>query len=161
MTMSNTLSHLIELNVESTADWRRMKAVEFPDDRRNLKAAEELDQLAKELGELGGSDLDRRLEVVEAIVEKNGWWEIHDGEWLSEELRGVCFRWSYSGRDFLERYVEKLEAEIQRRIDHEIDDAIETPDLAAHVENDPAVKAAKLAYEEARAKAYAEARKRI
>jgi hypothetical protein len=39
--------------------------------------------------------------------------------------------------------------------------AAQTLDLNEQVENDPAVKAAKLKYEEARDKAYAEARKRL
>ena len=41
------------------------------------------------------------------------------------------------------------------------DSTIEPPDLEEQVENDPAVKAAKQSYDEARAKAYAEARKRL
>jgi hypothetical protein len=42
-----------------------------------------------------------------------------------------------------------------------LDEAVPVPDLKEQVENDPAVKAAKHAYEAAQAKAYAEARKRL
>jgi hypothetical protein len=166
MSMSNTLSHLIEFNVESTADWRRGKAEEFPDDSRNLEAAEELDSLAKQLQELAGSDLDRRIEALDAVAEKNGWdVDVHVdlSEWVSEALRGIGFRTSYSGTTFLEAYLEEFERRVQRRIDeiNDDDDNIPSPGLAEQVENDETVKAAKRAYDEARARAYAEARKRL
>jgi hypothetical protein len=32
---------------EDQAEWRRRKAIEYPDDRRNLDAAEEYERLAK------------------------------------------------------------------------------------------------------------------
>jgi hypothetical protein len=167
MSMSNTLSHLIEFNFESTADWRRGKAEEFPDDSRNLEAAEELDRLAKELQELAGSDLDRRIEALDAVVEKNGWdGDLHVDlfEWVSEELRGIGFRTYYeNGAKFLDAYGEKFEKLIQEKIDqiNSDDDDIPSPSLAEQVENDETVKAAKRAYDEARARAYAEARKRL
>jgi hypothetical protein len=83
-------------------------------------------------------------------------------EWLSEELRAIGFRTCYSnGTEFLENYHDKLQGIIQERNEDELDDNVAVPDLAAQVENDPAVKAAKQAYDEARAKAYAEARKRL
>ena len=37
-------------NLEYTADWRRRKAEEFPEDTRNVEAAEELERLAAEIG---------------------------------------------------------------------------------------------------------------
>jgi hypothetical protein len=42
--------------LEFQADWRRGKAEEFPDDRRNLEAAENPERLAKEIAGLGKSD---------------------------------------------------------------------------------------------------------
>jgi hypothetical protein len=63
--------------------------------------------------------------------------------------------------EFLESYYEKLEELHRRRTDEKIDGDIPSPDLALQVENVETVKAARLAYEEARAEAYAEARKRL
>jgi hypothetical protein len=48
--MSNDLSlmEIVGYQVESSAEWRREKAGQFPrDSHRNLRAAEELEQLAK------------------------------------------------------------------------------------------------------------------
>jgi hypothetical protein len=43
---TETLLESITHNLKSSADWRREKAVEYPDDRRNHVAAEALDNLA-------------------------------------------------------------------------------------------------------------------
>lgn len=43
--VDNAFEHLT-LKTENTADWRRQKAIEFPDDLRNLRAAEALERLA-------------------------------------------------------------------------------------------------------------------
>jgi hypothetical protein len=45
-----------------TAYWRREKAIEFPDDVRNLEAARELDRLAVEIAALEGSKLHALLD---------------------------------------------------------------------------------------------------
>ena len=45
-----------------TAYWRREKAIEFPDDVRNLEAARELDRLAVEIAALQGSKLHAQLD---------------------------------------------------------------------------------------------------
>ena len=34
---------LLEIELSSTAEWRRAKAIQYPDDRRNVEAAEILD----------------------------------------------------------------------------------------------------------------------
>jgi hypothetical protein len=57
-------------------------------------------------------------------------------------------------------YLDEFEEKARRAI-NEDDNNIESPRLEEQIENDPAVKAAKQTYEEARAKAYAEARKRL
>jgi hypothetical protein len=151
---------LIVEQMGSTAEWRHRKAEEFPDDGRNLEAAAELEKLAKEIKALEGSDIDRRLEQLEALeAESDGVGFIV--EWLSEELRAIGFRTAYeNGAEFLKSYCDELEESLREQINND-DDDVESPDLAEQVENDPAVKAAKEAYEEARAKAYAEARKRL
>jgi hypothetical protein len=52
--MSEYLNQMIGFQVEGTAEWRRQKARQFPDDTRNLKAAEELECLAAEIDEWFG-----------------------------------------------------------------------------------------------------------
>ena len=42
------IEHLTN-NVSNSADWRRLKAAEYPDDVRNLHAADQLERLAKQL----------------------------------------------------------------------------------------------------------------
>jgi len=50
---------------------------------------------------------------------------------------------------------------LREKLDEILDESVSVPDLKEQIENNPAVKAARQAYEEARAKAYAEARKRL
>src|SRR5215831_7844006 len=45
--------------LESTAEWRRGKAEEFPDDKRNLEAAEQLERLAAEVRALDDTEIDK------------------------------------------------------------------------------------------------------
>jgi hypothetical protein len=152
------ITEFIAMQMESTADWRRGKAKEFPDDSRNLEAAEGLERLAEEINKLGNSETARRIDAAEAAEDAN----YSLGEWLNEELRAIGFRTSYTnGAQFLEAYWTKLEEELRQRIDDEDEMGIPAPDLKEQVENDPVVKAAREAYETARAEAYAEARKRL
>lgn len=145
------IMEIVGVEVENTAEWRREKAEEFPNDNRNLEAAERLDRLVRELDELQKSDLSRRIESL--VIMTSGGWEISFGEWLSEELRAIGFRSFYkNGAEFLQSVCEWFEEEIRRDEGFRLDQQIE---------NDEAVKAAKRAYEEARAKAYAKARKRL
>jgi hypothetical protein len=58
--LCNLDGHL-ESDVEGTAEWRRQKAEESPDDKRNLEAAEALDRLALEIGALEGSELHQQI----------------------------------------------------------------------------------------------------
>ena len=53
-----SINEIIGGNIEGTAEWRRRKAEEFPDDRRNLQAAEELDKLDQRF--LGSNHIKRR-----------------------------------------------------------------------------------------------------
>lgn len=39
-------------DLTSTAEWRRLKAEEYPDDERNLEAAERLERLSEELDQV-------------------------------------------------------------------------------------------------------------
>jgi hypothetical protein len=165
--MSNFKLDIYEIiggQVESTADWRRSKAEEFPDDRRNLEAAEQLDRLAKEVGKLEGSELHRRIDALINLANDTRDGEsvhINFHEIISGELRGIGFRGGYeSGAAFLQWYHDEFEGLLQQRINDDDDDT-PSPSLIEQVENNEAVKAAKKAYDDAYAKAYAEARKRM
>jgi hypothetical protein len=79
---------------------------------------------------------------------------------VAAELRAVGFYSRPSGVEFLEWYYEEFKELLQDQV-NDADDGVAAPDLVAQVENDEAVKAAKRAYEETYAKAYAEARKRL
>ena len=164
--MSEYLNEQIGYNVQGTAEWRRRKAEEFPDDTRNLQAAEELERIANEIETLDeGCPIHKQIEEAEEFL--NNTIETCDGdpadscgeivEAVSEELRSIGFHSSHSGISLLEWYRDLLREKAQECLD----EAVPVPDLAGQVENDPAVKMAKQAYEEAKAKAYAEARKRL
>lgn len=160
--MSEYLNIMIGYQVESTAEWRRVKAEQFPDDRRNVDAADELEKLAAQIDRIGEAEpihqqiaklhetLDAADSCDDALLEIS--------ESVSEELRSIGFHSGYAtGLEFLEWYRDLL----QEHLDEILDEAVPVPDLDEQVENDPAVKAAKQAYEDARVKAYAEARKKL
>jgi hypothetical protein len=162
--MSLNINEIIGFQVESTADWRRAKAQQFPDDGRNLEAAEELDRLANEIAKLEGSDLHRRIVALIDLTNDTAGGDcvyIELNESVSEELRGIGFRGGHeSGAALLEWYCEKFESLLREHI-NSADDDTPSPSLVEQVENNEAVKAAKRAYDEIYAKAYAEARKRL
>ncbi|MGX1321799.1 hypothetical protein AB7M17_005252 [Bradyrhizobium sp. USDA 377] len=88
-----------------SAEWRRQKAREYPDDRRNLEAAELLEKLAGEVRALQGSEIHRRLdafaesyegdlgsfsEVWSEYKRRIGFWEFPDGQsYLSDMLKAM------------------------------------------------------------------------
>ncbi len=160
--MSDSLDEIIALAVASTAEWRRRKAKEFPEDARNVKAAEELERLTAEIELLEGSAIHKR--IIEATANINRAHDVSDDIWpdvteaVSTELRSIGFHNSYeAGLQLLEWYRDLL----QEAFEEVLDEAVPIPNLDEQVANDPAVKAAKKAYQEAYAKAYAEARKKL
>lgn len=160
--MSEYLNQMIGYQVESTAEWRRHKAEQFPDDRRNTVAAEELEELAAQIDRIGESEpihhqIAKLHDTLVTMDNVNDAW-MHISESVSAELRSIGFHSGYAtGLEFLDWYRDLL----QEQLDEILDEAVPVPNLDEQVENDPAVKAAKQAYDEARAKAYAEARKRL
>jgi hypothetical protein len=164
--MSGDLNDLIGDQVQSTAEWRRATAERFPNDTRNLRAAEELERLAEQIEKLEGSDIHKRVRDIHdrftAADDGDGWARV--GEEISAELRSIGFHGGYeTGEQFLEWYCSLLEEGHQGLIENElseVDDAGPVPDLSEQAANDPAVKAAKQAYDEAFARAYAEARRK-
>lgn len=158
--MSEYLNEMIGYQVANTAEWRRVKGEQFPDDRRNMVAAEELEELAAQIDRIGESepihhqiaDLHERLNTADDSGAGDVW--VNIGESVSAELRSIGFHGGYeTGLELLEWYRDLLQ--------ETLDEAVPVSSLDEQIENDPAVKAAKQAYAEARAKAYAEARKRL
>ncbi|MBR1154770.1 hypothetical protein [Bradyrhizobium sp. JYMT SZCCT0428] len=86
-----------------TAYWRRNKAIEFPDDERNLQAAHELDRLAVEIAALEGSKLHAQLDKI---------FEDEDSgliamSFISDMLRQIGFsRWYATGEELLQAIVD-------------------------------------------------------
>lgn len=156
------INEIVGFQVERTAEWRRLKAKEFPDDTRNVEAAEQLDRLAVEIASLEGSGVHRQIDQLYDLASEMDDFDFSGSlsESISEELRSVGFHTTHSGVSFLEWYREELEAVLRHQVNRD-DSGVESPDLNEQIENDPTVKAAKKQYEEARARAYAEARKRI
>jgi hypothetical protein len=147
----------IHLGVESTAEWRWQKAEEFPEDDRNKSAAKELETIAGEIRGLNGSPIIKQIdEAIETLNNLSASWE-GTVMAVSEELRGIGFHSSHSGLSLLEWYRDLLFDEIQECLDEKVP----IPDLDEQVENEPAVRAARQAYERAKAKALAEARKKL
>ena len=159
--MSEYLNEMIGYDVSGTAEWRRRKAAEFPDDARNIRAAEELERLAKDIDALAdGSEIEKQIssaqDNLDNVTDGDAWVEIT--ETVSEELRSIGFHEpADTAINFLNWYRDLL----IERLHELIEEAVPSPNLDEQIENDPAVKAAKQAYDEARAKALIEARKRL
>lgn len=93
------------IGAEHTADWRRDKAEEFPDDSRNAEAAESLGKIAEGLKSLNNTELHKRAWNA---LEKN---PETFGEILNEELRQVGFTSGLSNaREFVEHLCDQVEA---------------------------------------------------
>lgn len=88
--------------LEGTADWRRRKAEEFPDDAvRNIAAAEELELLAKQVRE-GEVDAGLSAAYITTGEDDENDWQRHDlTRSESENLRRVGFWSSYATPDGL------------------------------------------------------------
>jgi hypothetical protein len=162
--MSHTLIDLQEhIDPASTADWRWRKAAEFPDDHRNEQAAKELERIAEEIEPLKGSEIHQQIheacQFLNNLMDNERDWSRWEKitEAVSDELRSVGFHTSHTGMSLLKWYRDLLRDEVQECLD----EIVPAPDLEQQVEDDPVVKAAREAYERAKAKAYVEARKRL
>ena len=149
----------IGYQAESTAEWRRSKAAQFPEDTRNLRAVEELECLAREIEALKGSEVYQQVdEAEESLITANApdvWIDINEA--VSAELRSIGFRGSHDGAGFLEWYRDL----VRQKLLDVVDEAVPAPGLHEQVANDPSVRAAKQAYDEAYAAAFAAARKTV
>ena len=89
----------------STAVWREGKADEYPDDDRNLPAAEHVADLARQILALPGDDprILRMESAVQAIIDGNG-----ELAATSEITRTIGFSWGYPSLDeLLDRYAQE------------------------------------------------------
>ena len=96
------LNEKIGYQVQGTADWRRQKAEQFPDDERNLEAAEELDRLAAEIDALEDSEIHRQI---------NEAWENIDR--LPEDGPSNWVR--HPGGDFRRTPLDRVSQQLQHR----------------------------------------------
>ena len=100
---------------ESTAEWRRSKAAQFPDDTRNLRAAEELGRLAREIETLSGSEVYRQVdEAEESLLAANApdvWIDINEA--MSAELRSIGFGGGHGAAGLLEWYRDLVREKLQ------------------------------------------------
>jgi restriction system protein len=99
------IDELIVFDVESTAYWRRQTSERFPEDHRNIEAAEILERLALEVRALAGSAVHERLaRLAQEDVDGNF------SNILSELLRAIGFRsFPSSGEAFVDELVLNLE----------------------------------------------------
>jgi hypothetical protein len=74
---------LLKDQLESQAGWRRRKAVEYPDDRRNLDAAKEYERLAKTVQAVPDDLLVAYSETFEDASDSERWEEM-----LTDIFRG-------------------------------------------------------------------------
>jgi hypothetical protein len=95
--------------LEASAEWRRGKAQQYPEDTRNLEAAQLLDRLAVEIRALTGSETHRQLSATAEKCDDDfcsfseswseykrriGFWEFPDGqEYLSDMLKTMLSSW--------------------------------------------------------------------
>jgi hypothetical protein len=74
---------LLKAELEEKVDWRRRKAVEYPNDRRNRDAAKEYERLAKTVKDIPDDLLVEYLEAFEDAPDSERWHEM-----LNDIFRG-------------------------------------------------------------------------
>jgi len=83
----------LRLDFEQTADWRRSKAAEYPEDSRNLEAAALLDKLAASVETVAPALLDAYGSLRDDYM---------DSEQHSEMFRQIGFHsWPETAEDFV------------------------------------------------------------
>jgi hypothetical protein len=107
-----TVAGFLAQELFSTAVWRKDKAAEYPDDDRNLPAAQHLASLTRQI--LALPDDDPRIlhmeSAVQAIVDANG-----ELPATSEITRTIGFSWGYPTLDdLLDRYAQEHTRELEQ-----------------------------------------------
>lgn len=107
-----TVAGFLAQELFSTAVWREGRAAEYPDDDRNLPAAEHLAGLARQVLALPDDDprILRMESAVQAIADANG-----ELPATSEITRTIGFSWGYpSLDDLLDRYAQEHRRELEQ-----------------------------------------------
>ena len=107
-----TVAGFLAQELFSTAAWREGKAAEYPDDNRNLSAAEHLAGLARQILVLPDDDprILRMESAVKAIADANG-----ELPATSEITRTIGFSWGYPSLDeLLDRYAQEHTRELEQ-----------------------------------------------
>jgi DNA repair ATPase RecN len=137
--MSEYLNMAIGYQVESTAEWRRVKAQQFPDDRRNVRAAEELEDLAAQIDRIGEAEpihqqIAKLDDTLNAMDNCDDAW-LHITEAVEEELRSIGFHSSYeSGLQFLEWYRDLVQEQIDELLNEDVPvSSLDEPDDRARI----------------------------
>jgi hypothetical protein len=76
---------ILQAELEEQAEWRRQKAVEYPDDRRNLDSAEEYERLAKTVKDVPDDLVVAYSEAFEDAPDSERWQEM-----LKDIFRGFA-----------------------------------------------------------------------
>jgi hypothetical protein len=96
-------------DIENTAEWRREKAVQYPDDERNQQCAESLDRLAAEVRVLADNHpLFLRLLHLWQV-------SLNPSEIILDSIARYGFDWEESGdaEEFLQRLIAAYDAETE------------------------------------------------
>ena len=87
----------LEIDISNTAEWRRIKALEHPDDNRNIEAAELLDRLAATVRQTDPAVLEAYRELFE---------DVYDSERHGDLLRSIGFHWwPKTATEFVSRFI--------------------------------------------------------
>src|SRR5215475_10601202 len=68
--------NMLKGELEDQAEWRRRKAAEYPDDRRNLDSAEEYERLARTVKDIPDDLLVAYSEAFEDVPDSERWQEM-------------------------------------------------------------------------------------
>jgi hypothetical protein len=94
------LAELLKNGFLNTADWRREKAAEYPDDKRNLEAVTALERLADTVDQIEPDLLGAYIELWEDAIE---------AEEYSEMLRTIGFQWEpKTATEFVREFIAKM-----------------------------------------------------
>jgi hypothetical protein len=97
---------MLKAELEGQAEWRRLKAVEYPDDRRNLDSAEEYDRLAKTVKDIPNDLLVAYAEAFEDAPDSERWEEM-----LKNIFRG--FSYFDDARELVQAFIDTKREEAE------------------------------------------------
>ena len=87
----------LALDLASTSNWRRGKAVAHPDDHRHVEAADQLDRLVSSVTDVDDPTMDAYAALWDGLT---------NAEQHSEMLRAIGFSWCPNNAlEFVRRYI--------------------------------------------------------